>query len=721
MNMFTIFRIQTLFFVIAILFPGKAWTQQTTLDHWETVVYADSFWRYTIPDANTPNNWRDLNFDDSNWALGKGGFGYGDGDDSTVLAPSLSVFIRQTFVIPDSMNPFVGLLHADYDDGFIAYLNGQALARGNMDSYFAPYDATAPVDHEAQIYQGGNPAAYYLSPDFLAEHLNDSLNVLAVQIHNWSPTSSDLTGRFYLSFGLQDSTVYGGGTHDFFYEGFLSSNLPLIFIQTDSQNIQNDNRISANMQVIDQGPAARNYVFDPPNNYDGRISIEIRGSSSAFLFPKVNYGFETQDSLGENLNVELLGLPAENDWTLHGPYSDKSLIRNAVVYELGRRMGHYAPRTKFCELFINQEYLGLYLLVEKIKRDKNRLDIARLTPSDTLGDELTGGYILKIDREEPPGGGWFSPYGNNPYYAFHHPSADQLHPLQKTYIRNWIQNWEFQMSRPGFADPVTGYRQYIDVPSFVDFFLANELTQNVDAFRLSAFLYKRKDSNGGKLYQGPLWDFNLGFGNADYCLAGLTSGWALGNCGNHPFWWQKLFNESYFANELSCRWEALRQGPLHQDSIYQLIDSMVLDLGEAQPRNETRWQVLDNYVWPNEFVGSTYVAEINYLKNWIGSRLSWMDGQLSGCVPTPIEASALFPLQVYPNPAREQLQLRLPALTQSANWTLYDLQGRAILQTLIPPGQTQQSIPLSRLVSGMYNWRFQTQEGVWGHGKLVIE
>ncbi|MEM7375030.1 MAG: CotH kinase family protein [Bacteroidota bacterium] len=699
--------------------------QHVQIDHWETVVSADSSWQYIVPGSNLDPGWRLAGFDASSWNVGPGGIGYGDGDDNTVINPPvISVFMRQEFVLSDSMNPYVGILHADFDDGFVAYLNGHLIAKGNMEEDDPNFDDTPSTDHEAQIYQGGRPDLYYLDPNALADYMVSGTNVLAIQVHNWSLTSSDLSGRFYLSMGVLDSTIYVAGEHPFFYLGPLRSELPILHVKTDGQDIQADTRIVATMEAIDYGPANRNQLFDPPNNFDGQISIEIRGSSSAAIFPKKNFGFETQDSLGDNFNVDLLGLPAENDWILHGPYSDKSLMRNALIYELGRRMGRYAPRTKFCELFLNSEYRGVYLLTEKIKRDKNRLDIAKLSPSDTVGDELTGGYILQIDRDSPdPGDGWFSSYTYQPYYAFHHPSADNLHQKQKDYIQNWIQNWENLMNSSGFGDPITGYEKSIDVPSFVDFFLANELTKNVDAYRLSAFLYKEKFSDGGKLYQGPIWDFNLGFGNADYCMGGETDGWAKDVCQPHPFWWEKLFQEARFNHAIHCRWRELRQGPFQLDSINHLIDSMTMLLDESQVWNETRWTVLGNYVWPNNFVGSTYESEVNYLKGWIADRVDWLDSQLDSCMTTSIEVLPITEVQLFPNPTSGELVLRLPPQDSDILWQLYDLRGRILLSLAIPKGNTELSMVLQEqaLTAGMYFWKMEKEGHLLAKGKLLFQ
>ena len=151
---------------------------------------------------------------------------------------------------------------------------------------------------------------------------------------------------------------------------FNDSNLPIIEINTNGQTIQNSTKITADMGIIYNGERQRNYMTDPYNNYDGKIGIEIRGSSST-QFPKKQYALETRDAMGNNLNVSLLGLPAENDWILYAVYNDKSLLRDVLAFKLSNAMGRYASRSRFCELVLNGDYRGVYVLLEKIKRDKN--------------------------------------------------------------------------------------------------------------------------------------------------------------------------------------------------------------------------------------------------------------------------------------------------------------------------------------------------------------
>ena len=145
-------------------------------------------------------------------------------------------------------------------------------------------------------------------------------------------------------------------------------------------------------------------------------------------------------------------------------------------------------------------------------------------------------------------------------------------------------------------------------------------------------MYKDRDDNGGKLTMGPFWDYNLAFGNADYCDGGITSGWEVNTgCGdNNPFWFERLLDDTTYQNKLKCRWEYLRERSFHQDSIFNFIDSMAFYLNDAQQRNFQKWDILGNYVWPNYYVGNTYQDELQFFRTWIGGRLMWIDNNILG-------------------------------------------------------------------------------------------
>ncbi len=420
----------------------------------------------------------------------------------------------------------------------------------------------------------------------------------------------------------------------------ISSNLPIIVIDTYGQAIPDEPKITADMGIIYNGPGQRNYITDPFNHYNGYIGIEKRGSSSQ-MFPKKSYAVETRDSLGNNLNFPLLGLPQENDWILYGPYTDKTMLRDILAFKIGQDMGHYASRFRFCELVLNADYQGVYILLEKIKRDRHRVNIRSMQPTYISGDELTGGYILKIDKYEGSQvGGWNSTFPPYPgawqriYYQYHYPDPDQIVPEQQAYIQGYIFVFESLMNSTLYRDPFAGYYDLINVPSFIDFFLVSELGKNVDSYRLSTFMYKDRDSEGGQLTMGPLWDFNLAFGNADYYEGWQNSGWQLnvsisGDYWQNPFWWKKFLADPVFMNRAARRWHELRQNILSTGTLLTFIDSCVVELQEAQARNYLRWPILGTYVWPNWYIGQTYQDEINFLKTWLQNRINWMNQALN--------------------------------------------------------------------------------------------
>ena len=409
--------------------------------------------------------------------------------------------------------------------------------------------------------------------------------------------------------------------------------LKLIKINTYGKEIVDEPKISGFFQIF-QG----NDLIEEHN-----IGIEIRGSSSQY-FPKKSYGFETWDESGEDLDVSLAGYPEEEDWILYGPFSDKSLIRNVLIYRLSNLIGRYATKTSFYNLQINDEFLGLYVLMEKIKRDKNRVDISK-----NRSDDISGGYIIKIDKITGDGDtlneniAFMSEYtkdgvkgiNKNVHFLYEYPKNRDISDEQKNYIQGYMRGFEDAMASENFTSESEGYKKYIDVDSFIDFFILNEITRNVDAYRISTFMHK--DIND-KLKMGPIWDFNIAFGNADYCEGGLTTGWAYKfneACPADgmlvPFWWDRLMQDPNFTQALKERWTSLRLNELSNSSIMGIVDELVGELedSDAITQNFGKWLILGTYIWPNNFIGNRHSEEITYLKEWIEARLSWMDQEIT--------------------------------------------------------------------------------------------
>lgn len=708
-------------------------------DHWETIVYDNSNWSYIVPGASTPANWIDPSFDASSWNVGAGGFGFGDGDDNTVIpTSSLAVYHRISFNVLDLSLITKLILNMDYDDGFVAYLNGVEIARvGISGTGQPPYNQLASILHEAVLYTGGYPDQFIFGQTDLQSMLVSGSNVLCIETHNQAANSSDLTSRAFLSVGISNSTINYGPTPSWFVPPIelSSSNLPIVLISTNGVSIPDEPKIDGFMGIIYNGPGATNYVSDPTNEFYGQIAIERRGSSSN-NFPMKSYGLETRGpDTNINYNVSVFDWPSDNDWILYAPYTDKSFIRNVLTYKIGNELGRWAPRTQLCEVILNGDYIGVYVFMERIKENPGRVNINPLEYSDTLDNELSGGYIFKIDKTTA--GGiiqWNSPYlsaspGSSTIgFQLHDPEGVDMHPTQLQYIEEYVTNWEDALAGPNFTDPSIGYKKYIDVASFIDFMLVNEVSKNVDGYRISTFLHKNRVSEGGKIFAGPLWDFNLGFGNANYCAGGSTSGWEIdfnticGGSLQNPFWWRRLLEDPSYANAVKCRWLELRQSNLSTEYLMSYIDSMALVLEIPAQRNYTKWPILGTYVWPNNFIGNTFQEEIDYLKTWISDRLTWMDNNMFGvCDNLAVnELTELNAYQVYPNPTNGVLNIVNKENQKKTTINLYSAYG-GIVQSFEFTEQKEISLDVSAYSKGLYFMTIQQNNEAYQTIKIEIQ
>jgi len=716
---------------ISILFWCLLFTVvHSQVNHWETIVKDNSTWYYQVPTAASSPEWIMPTFTVNSWLQGTGGFGFGDGDDNTVLpSSSVSVYTRTEFDIAN-LNQIVALaLHFDYDDGFVAYLNGVEVARNGLFGTGQPtYNQLATISHEAKLYQNQQPDQLIFNQNQLNGLLVNGTNVFCVEVHNQLANSADFTCRNFLSIGVNNPSITYGPIPSWFTPPFMltSSNLPIVVLDTYNVDIPDEPKIDGTMGIIFNGDNQMNFLSDPFNEFYGQIAIEKRGSSSN-SFPMKSYGLETRGPDSVNYNVSLFDWPSDNDWILYAPYTDKAMIRNVLTYDLGRQMGQYAPRTKLCEVILNGSYIGVYVLMERIKINPGRVNVDPLLYSDTLDNHLTGGYIIKIDKTTAGGViAWTSPYtaqapSTGPiYYQLHDPDISELHPLQLNYIHNYVDNWETVLKSTNFANPQTGFRAFSDELSFIDFMLINELSKNVDGYRISTFLHKKRFSEGGKLFAGPLWDFNLGWGNANYCQGGQTSGWEINFnsvCqGNgslmNPFWFNRMLQDTVFANNVNCRWTDLRTSILSDSYLMTYIDSMATILTEPAIRNYNRWPILGVYVWPNNYVGNTYQEEITYMKNWILARTAWMDANMFGtCSSLGIDNSKSF-VEIVPNPA--QTHITVTGLPVNSNIVLTDFSGKTIKQILIQ--ETTTLIDVSELANGIY---FLTETNYGIHEKII--
>jgi hypothetical protein len=408
----------------------------------------------------------------------------------------------------------------------------------------------------------------------------------------------------------------------------FTTGLPLLILNPFGQYLSSNNRSTVSLRFINAG-RGRNTLAGAAD-YDGRASVNVRGFST-LRQPKNSLTLRLIDENNDKVKASLFGLPKESDWVLYAPYSDKTLIRDALAYELSNQMGRYAPRTRFVEVFMDRsggklgqrDYMGVYVLVEKIKRGKDRVNIAEMKATDTAEPNVTGGYIFKRDHSERYEQSFRTGKGNHFYYV--DPNPEDMSRDQLAWLRNYMNRFEQALYGSDFRDPNRGYAAYLDVDAFIDQHWLIEMSKNIDGFRYSAYLHKDR---GGKLNVGPAWDWNLAFGNADYYGGSDPGGWYTQELRESEIcWFRRLSEDPEFMQRAIDRWGNLRRGVFATQTILSRVDEMAAQLNDAQARNFRRWPILGRRVNPNDFVGDTYEEEIKWMKQWIQKRLAWMDGQ----------------------------------------------------------------------------------------------
>ena len=438
-----------------------------------------------------------------------------------------------------------------------------------------------------------------------------------------------------------------------------STNLPIVWIQVDGQYIDSNERITARMKILHNGNGQLNYadtVAHPGQkiDYEGYIALRYRGSSSFSMSDKKPYSFRPLtaplEAGGEKKKVNILGMGKDNNWALLAPYADKSMMRDLLAFELARPWMEYTPQGCYCELFLDGIYYGVYILSEVVSKGKHRIDLP--DPGDS-GDDLTGGYIMEVDRAEGvthvskyhPVSSKGSPYNNlYIYFQYKSPDYDELNSEQVKYIKNRIDKMESSLWNYRPSGEAT-YEEYLDVTNFIDYQIAEELSHNVDAYRLSGKFFKRRDSEDPR-FKMVVWDMNLAYGNADYNEAWRTDTWMYKNNDIMysayetyliPFWWYKLNSNPSYISALKKRWAQYRRSNLRQERVLAVVDSLanVITSHGAEQRNSQAWPRWGVWVWPNYYVASNYADEVAWLKQWITDRIAWMDSQL-GFDPTAV-------------------------------------------------------------------------------------
>ena len=432
-----------------------------------------------------------------------------------------------------------------------------------------------------------------------------------------------------------------------------STNLPIVWIDVDGNIIDREERITARMKIIHNGDGELNWadtVAHPGQriDYEGYIAIRYRGSSSFNGSDKKPYSFRPLtaplEEGGEKKKVNILGMGKDNNWALLAPYNDKSMMRDLLAFEVSRPWMEYTPQGRYCEMFLDGIYYGVYILTEVVSKGKHRLD---LPDPGNSGDSITGGYIMEVNRtdDEVTYTSKYHPVSDSgiryldQYINFQYKSPDyeELTQDQVDYITGCIDQmegalWNF---RPGNASI---YEPYLDVTNFIDYQIAMELGHNVDGYRLSGKFFKRRDSVDAR-FKMVVWDMNLAYGNSDYYQGWRTDTWMYKNNNTLydegdpqliPFWWFKLNSDPNYTTALKARWAQYRRNNLREDRLMATVDSLAntLTSNGAEQRNSQAWPRWGEYVWPNYYVAYDFADEVSYLKQWLTERIAWMDTQL---------------------------------------------------------------------------------------------
>lgn len=565
-------------------------------------------------------------------------------------------------------------LQVRFDDGFIAYINGERVVQQN---------APANVHWRAgasQTHDGRSTSTFDIS-----EHLDklvSGTNILAIHAMNVSGGSAD----FLIAPKLYARKNY--------YNNF-EANLPIVSLHPKDQAAVPQSGILADFGIIHQGDELNklSHAFD---EFSG--TVHVRKLVNEFEYPKEQYSFNLLTPTGEPNNVSFLGLPEGDEWLLYAPYSDKTLLRTALMCEIAHALERHGP-VRLVHVFIAGEYEGIYVLMESRNVHRNRIDISNISPLDISGDALTGGYIFQLGRQRwRPG--FASP--NVPYrggeppilYQYLYPDGETIVPQQQTYIQDTMVQLENALLSEGKESLSAETRQLFNIHSFVDYFILNEIAKNVNAYRMQSVFFKDRDSRDGRIHLEPSWDFEHALGNVNYYNGWDVRELALDVLLNSddlqsdtlrvPAWWAQLAENNDFKKGVYKRWFELNTTVFSEAWILDKLDSLYTTLKEDRVLNFERWQVMGKEIWPNEYVGISYDDDYDHLYLWILDRLDWLNLAMEE-FETAVQhqtrpvVSHVQLAQNYPNPFNPMTRISYALPSQEfVSLVIYDVQGRAV-------------------------------------------
>ena len=521
----------------------------------------------------------------------------------------------------------------------------------------APVAAGAVVRYTTNHTEPGTASAVYNPASPPAAFTFNTTTTLRARIYAPGLLPGPVSSRTFL---LLDSSLtnYNGSGQPF------SSNLPIVVL--DSFGVPVDSytdgasrpyRLSYAVVIAPNPLTGRAVITDPPD-FQGRCGTHVRGESSTG-FPQRQYSWELWDNSNNDKNESILGMPAESDWILYAPWSEKTLMRDALVFGTMRKLrsDYLAARTQFCEVIFNQAagtpvgfgsgYKGVYLIKEKLKIGKDRVDIAKLNSLTASSPNVTGGYIFRKDKADPDSTSWGTATFSLGLSSF---DPDLLTAPQLTSLQGYVNSFESVLNGANFANPTTGYAAWMEADTFIDAQWFVEWTKQVDGYVFSTYFHKDRN---GRLRGGPIWDFNIAIGNANYATGDSPTGWLYDSAGTTTgegqLWYPRLHQDPWYRLRHFDRYWELRRGILASAAILGDIDAYAAKLlngsatlvtnsmaalppaqENAVMRQYRTYPRLGLYDWPNpNGFGSrtTYQSEVGYLKTWLTTRLNWIDDQ----------------------------------------------------------------------------------------------
>ena len=397
------------------------------------------------------------------------------------------------------------------------------------------------------------------------------------------------------------SNIENSATKSFYVEISYFTGLPRILIDTNNTPINSKDDYVEGFVTVKGGLGFEDIAMQ---------EMKIRGrGNSTWSHPKKPY------QLKSDSKTPMLNMLKDKKWLFLAEYSDKSLIRNKISLDIGAMSRlEYTPKGEYAEVFLNDEYNGTYLIAQKVEVKSNRLNLP------------DNGYLVEIDQDyrldaddvffKPT---IFTQKHNENVFNIKEPSVD-YNTAAFDLIKDYINNFEAALFGANFKDAQIGYQAYIDLPSFIDWYLVQEIAKSVDAKYYSSIYFNYIPGN--KIKMGPLWDFDLSYGNVDYANSQYTNGfWIKEN----P-WYKRLFEDPAFESEVKERFMYFYN---NTNVILDKIDEYAKQLERAQGKNYEKWPTLGTYVWPNPVYFDTHAEEVSHLKDWVTKRMEWLHGEFN--------------------------------------------------------------------------------------------